>query len=548
VKRLFLFLTLFSLILASVVPVLAQDVPEETVAEYLAAVPQGFGGISVNDVALQLVEDPPFLLDVRQPNEYDEGFVPGAISIPLREVAANLDKLPADLNAPIVVYCKSGHRGAIGMTVLQMLGYTNVRNMSGGIMGWTAAGNEVIMEPVEAVSGEVPPIDANLVAAVDNYLMNVLPDGWGLVSVDNLALELLESPPFLLDVREVAEWETVGYIEDAVNVPVREVGFNLDQLPDKDTPIVVYCASGHRGAIAMTALQVLGYDVRNLAGGISGWIGADYDVVGGVEAAAPAEGMVLDAATLAPVVYSEVVDVAQKPGFGTITNDGLREVMGEVFLLDVREDDERAEGHIEGAVHVPLREIAANLQLLPTDLNTPMVVYCAIGHRGAMAQFSLELLGYTDVMNLRGGMRGWDGDVVMDEVEPVENEPAAVDPDVLATVDNYLSGLEGFGSISVGDFDTLMLEAETAPFIIDVREANEYAAGFITGAVNMPMRSFDEVVDTLPATDVPVIIYGSSGPRGATVMTALQMLGYNARNLAGGSAGYVNAGFELVTE
>jgi rhodanese-related sulfurtransferase len=52
---------------------------------------------------------------------------------------ANLAQLPADKAAPIVVTCKSGHRGGIVMMYLNFLGYTNVRNLGGGMNAWIAA-------------------------------------------------------------------------------------------------------------------------------------------------------------------------------------------------------------------------------------------------------------------------------------------------------------------------------------------------------------------------------------------------------------------------
>jgi rhodanese-related sulfurtransferase len=66
-----------------------------------------------------------------------------------------------------------------------------------------------------------------------------------------------------------------------VNVPVNDVPANLAQLPaDKATPIVVLCASGHRGAMTLMYLQFMGYtNVRNLGGGMNGWIGAELPVV-----------------------------------------------------------------------------------------------------------------------------------------------------------------------------------------------------------------------------------------------------------------------------
>ena len=99
-------------------------------------------------------------------------------------------------------------------------------------------------------------------------------------SSTNLNTELVENSPFLLDIREVSELETDGYIEVAVNISIRELAMNLDKLPGLDEPIVIYCKSGHRGGIAMAALKLLAYtNVRNLAGGINAWAAAELELV-----------------------------------------------------------------------------------------------------------------------------------------------------------------------------------------------------------------------------------------------------------------------------
>lgn len=81
----------------------------------------------------------PLVLDVREKAEWDAERIPGAVHVPIRELVKALDKLPDSRGAPIVVYCKVGVRGAMATTVLRMLGYTNVRNLRGGLDGWKAA-------------------------------------------------------------------------------------------------------------------------------------------------------------------------------------------------------------------------------------------------------------------------------------------------------------------------------------------------------------------------------------------------------------------------
>jgi rhodanese-related sulfurtransferase/glyoxylase-like metal-dependent hydrolase (beta-lactamase superfamily II) len=73
--------------------------------------------------------------------------------------------------------------------------------------------------------------------------------------------------------------------------------------------------------------------------------------------------------------------------------------------LDVREQDEYAAGHIEGAIHVPLGALHGNLSLVPA--NGPIVVYCGHGERASTAASLLEAAGHTDLVNLDGGFGAW---------------------------------------------------------------------------------------------------------------------------------------------
>ncbi len=81
-----------------------------------------------------------FLLDVRSQDEYEEGHIPGAYLIPHTEIAQRKAELPADLSAPVVVYCLAGYRSAQASSVLSDLGYSNVSNVAGGFSEWKAKG------------------------------------------------------------------------------------------------------------------------------------------------------------------------------------------------------------------------------------------------------------------------------------------------------------------------------------------------------------------------------------------------------------------------
>ena len=73
--------------------------------------------------------------------EFDAGHLPGAIHIPLGELASRLGEIPRD--KPIVMQCQGGTRSAIAASVLDANGITSVANLTGGFGGWAAAGKPV---------------------------------------------------------------------------------------------------------------------------------------------------------------------------------------------------------------------------------------------------------------------------------------------------------------------------------------------------------------------------------------------------------------------
>ena len=95
----------------------------------------------INDVDVEgfqkLVErNDGIVLDVRTPEEVADGHIPGAVNIPIRTLADNLDKIPTD--QPVMIYCASGHRAALGLGSLQALGYENARSFPGSWKAWTS--------------------------------------------------------------------------------------------------------------------------------------------------------------------------------------------------------------------------------------------------------------------------------------------------------------------------------------------------------------------------------------------------------------------------
>ena len=101
------------------------QVPETTVSETVAA--RDAGTIQI--------------LDVREPEEWADGHIPGAVHIPLGSLPARINEL--DQNQPVVVVCRSGVRSLTGAEILLKAGFGDAKSMAGGMIDWAAVGQPV---------------------------------------------------------------------------------------------------------------------------------------------------------------------------------------------------------------------------------------------------------------------------------------------------------------------------------------------------------------------------------------------------------------------
>lgn len=113
--------------------------------------------------------------------------------------------------------------------------------------------------------------------------------------------------------------------------------------------------------------------------------------------------------------------MAHSPQFLKLVNDAKTRVKetnvadvkrrmdgGEKFLLvDVREDNEWANGHLPGAIHMGRGIIERDIETSAPDTNTKMILYCGGGFRSALVADNLQKMGYTKVESMDGGWKGW---------------------------------------------------------------------------------------------------------------------------------------------
>ena len=77
------------------------------------------------------------------------------------------------------------------------------------------------------------------------------------------------------------------------------------------------------------------------------------------------------------------------------------------LLIDVREESEYAADHLPGAIHLGKGIIERDVENRVPDQDTPVVLYCGGGFRSALAADNLQKMGYTHVLSMDGGIRGW---------------------------------------------------------------------------------------------------------------------------------------------
>jgi rhodanese-related sulfurtransferase len=415
-------------------PAEAPEFDEEVfnaVNDYMSNLPEGWAAVRADGLAVELIEEPPILLDVRSQEEFDAGYIEGAEHIWIDNLMDSRDMWPEDKDANIVIYCGSSYRAGIGAVMMELMGYSNVRNLVGGIKAWVASGQPLEGAPAEAVAAddearESGGTDPDVAAAEEFGLADVmadyvegLPGNFNAIRAEDLAEQLEAGEDILLlDVRNVTDY-TEGHIDGAINVPIEQVTANLDLLPDLEQRIVVYCGSGHRSAMIMVALNLLGYEnAESLLDGQRAWLASDLPVTDELVDYEGGTAPEFDP-TLFEIVDAYVSNIPQ--GFYAVGAQDLAVelIEGETppVLIDVRTSGEWENGYIEGAIHLELREMMNNLEVWPEDTSANVVFYGSTTHRGAMAMTMMRLMGYDNVRSLAGGTGAWEnaGQVLVTE-------------------------------------------------------------------------------------------------------------------------------------
>ena len=116
--------------------------PTKSYHDLVAEARQRVAEISPRDaITLQGAGDGAVFIDVREPNEWNLGYIPGALRIARGVLEQQVEQVPRD--ARVVLYCSSGNRSLLAGDTLHAMGYTNVTSLARGFRGWVEEGGDV---------------------------------------------------------------------------------------------------------------------------------------------------------------------------------------------------------------------------------------------------------------------------------------------------------------------------------------------------------------------------------------------------------------------
>jgi len=191
------------------------------------------------------------------------------------------------------------------------------------------------------------------------------------------------------------------------------------------------------------------------------------------------------------------------------------------MLIDARPKRVSDKGMIPTSVNISDTDFEKNVDKLPADKAAPLIYYCGglecvlSDHSAAKA----KKLGYTNVLTYSEGYPEWE-QLFGAAPAAASSGGAASKPAVAGAA--LVAGKEK-GSVTVESFEAAWKSNPESMMVVDVRDAKEYAAGTIKGAVSLPMNDLEKKVGTLPANK-PVVFICGTGARSGEAYDTVKLL------------------------
>ncbi|MBN2558991.1 MAG: hypothetical protein JXB33_09585 [Clostridia bacterium] len=476
--------------------------------------------------------DEPFILSIRSAEDYAKAHIKGAYNAAWgADLAGKVAMLPTD--KPVYVYCYSGQTAGQAIALMNMLGIEAYSIKSGFNYGaMKISGYEAYVDTSAVTLPDAgAKMDKKILEFVEGYFSTVADNANNIIASAD-AKPLIEAGDVLVvDIRSAADYEK-AHIDGAVSLPFGAgMQGKFENLP-MDKKLIVACYSGQTAGQAVAIMKALGYNAVSLRFGMgdNGWAGF-------VKSAA-ANNYFADYPGNRIVAWEDLfakMDAGEEP-----------------FILSIRSAEDYGKGHIKTAMLAAWgQDLADKVSMLPTD--ETVYVYCYSGQTAGQAVAMFNMLGI-DAVSVKAGfnygamkIEGYEAYVTTDATE-LADAGADFDAVMLNEAVKYFAGIADNASYKIGWDDTLAAVEAGEATVVDIRRAEDFAAGHIQGAVNVPFgEGMQESFGTLPSGKLIIACY--TGQTAGQATTVLRMLGKDAVSLHFGmTAGWVANGYPVVTD
>ncbi len=337
-----------------------------------------------------LLRDEIALLDVRHEAAYATGHPLFAANMAADRIALEAEARLPRKDVPIVVYDAGEGFVPLATDRLRALGYTNIRQLDGGLQAWRAAGFELFQ-------------DVNSYAKAFGELVESRRHTPSLAADEVAALISSGANIRILDVRRFDEYATMN-IPGSISVPGAELVLRTHlAAPDPETTIIVNCAGRTRSIIGTQSLINAGVANKAMAlrNGTIGWVLAKQDLEHGADRCGEI-GVSEDA-------KANARDVAYRAGvrhLGTEEATALQaQVQRTLYRFDVRSEEEYAAGHIFDFRHYPGGQLVQEIDMAAPVRGARIVLTDNLGVRADMTASWLAQMGWQTYV-LDGGYDG----------------------------------------------------------------------------------------------------------------------------------------------
>jgi rhodanese-related sulfurtransferase len=326
-----------------------------------------------------LLRDEIALLDLRHEAAFATGHPLFAANMAADRIALEAATRLPRKDVPIVVYDAGEGLVTQAADQLSALGYTNVRQLDGGLQGWQAAGYELFQ-------------DVNSYAKAFGELVESRRHTPSLPADDVAALIASGAKLAILDVRRFDEYATMN-IPGSISVPGAELVLRAGSAaPDPETTIIVNCAGRTRSIIGTQSLINAGVANKVLAlrNGTIGWTLAQQQLEHGANRCGgigPFEGAETNAR-----------DVAYRAGVRRLGPDDAMALQAQahrtLYRFDVRSADEYAAGHLAGYRHYPGGQLVQEIDMAAPVRGARILLTDELGVRADMTASWLAQMGW----------------------------------------------------------------------------------------------------------------------------------------------------------